>query len=322
MSDLSRDARDLIARARAAERTDASAKKRVRAALTAHLGVPPGLPATPSVPAAAVGAGFSASKIVLICSLTAASLVGTAVVVKAKRASQPAAQVVVRPSSPSIALPVPPAPSEAMVPSEVAPVIAARETPVSAQPRRVVMRTIDPAPRPARVAEPSETPKPIVASPQRQPQAAAAPAPVPPSVVVAPTVPLAPPAGGDMPSSSWQSSRLPTPVPDRPLARIPSAPAPTKECTAERELGLLSGAQAALREGNGRRALDLLEQHAQNCPAATFWQERSAARVLALCLLHRDAQAVAEASQLASVAPRSPLLARLRTSCAASAVKP
>jgi uncharacterized protein HemY len=91
-------------------------------------------------------------------------------------------------------------------------------------------------------------------------------------------------------------------------------------CSAARELKLLSAAQAALREADGHRALDLLEQHAEDCPSATFWEEESAARVLALCLLHRNEQALAEAAHLSSRSPRSPLLARLRSSCAAAAL--
>ena len=91
-------------------------------------------------------------------------------------------------------------------------------------------------------------------------------------------------------------------------------------CSAKWELRLLSGAQTALREADGQRALALLDQHAKSCPWATFWEERSAARILALCLLHREQQAMTEAAKFASLAPRSPQLARLRSSCAAAAV--
>lgn len=76
----------------------------------------------------------------------------------------------------------------------------------------------------------------------------------------------------------------------------------------------------ALREQRGEDALVLLDRYAQLCPAATFAEERRAARVLALCLLHREGQAIAEATRLATQAPRSPQLARLRSSCAAVAV--
>jgi hypothetical protein len=55
-------------------------------------------------------------------------------------------------------------------------------------------------------------------------------------------------------------------------------------------------------------------------PLAIFWEEQSAARVLALCRLQREPQARAEAAKLLSQAPRSPQLARLRSSCAAAAV--
>jgi hypothetical protein len=92
-------------------------------------------------------------------------------------------------------------------------------------------------------------------------------------------------------------------------------------CSARDELTLLSGVQAALRERRGKQALVLLEQHAETCPSARFHEEHSAARILALCLLHRQEQASAEAAQFLAEAPRSPLLARLRSSCAAPALK-
>lgn len=351
MSELSQEARELIARARVAERTDAYAKRRVRAALAAHLGpVPPAVPPAASA-AGAVGVGLSASKLMLICSLTVAGVVGTTAVIKTRHA--PGLSAVPRP----IERPVPAAVSRpALLETVTAAPVLAPAAPVTINdgvrpsPPEPVRKLSLRAPT-ARVVPPEPLPKPAVApsvgsghaaataAPERvvapvAPERAAVPvvpehavapvAPLPAPVAVGPTLQPAfgSPSAIETPPSSWRSSNFPQPVPNREVARITLAAKPSKECTSERELKLLSGAQAALRAGNGQRALDQLEQHAATCPSATFWQERSAARVLALCLLHREPQALAEAAQLASLAPRSPLLARLRTSCAAAAVKP
>lgn len=340
MSELSHEARELIARARIAERADASAKKRVRAALVSHVGP---LGSAPGVPTGAVagslGTGLSASKLVLICSLTAAGVVGTTALVKTRHAPEPApaARQVERQQPPEVARTAAPRSSAASPPAAAPSIVPVPETSRPALPepvRKISLRT--PAPRPS---EPAERPAPVVAPsiaeraatpavPARPalsvPEHAAVPAvPEHAAVTAAPVPPSSREAQPSLgPSSSWRSSNMPAPVPDREGTRITLAPKPSKECTTERELKLLSGAQAALRATHGQRALDLLEQHAATCPSATFWQERSAARVLALCLLHREPQALAEAAQLASLAPRSPLLARLRTSCAAAAVKP
>lgn len=309
MTELSREARDLIAKARPAERADDSAKQRVRAALAAHVGPPLPAPLPPAAAGAgALGAGLSASKLVLICSLAVAGVAGTTALVKTRHAPQPvvAARHEERLASPALA-PSAGQPQEAVsaaaapVPAMIPPVLP---TPVRRVPGRV------PA---GRTGEPVREPA-AVLSPMPKPEAFAALVPeAPPS--------REPPLDVASPTSSWRSSNLPEPVTDREAAR-PVATIASKGCSAERELGLLSRAQAALRARSGQRALDLLAEHAALCPSATFWQERSAARVLALCLLQREPQALAEAARLRSLAPRSPLLARLRTSCAGAAVEP
>jgi hypothetical protein len=341
MSELSHEARELIARARTAERADMATKKRVRSALLAHLGPPvpgPGLPT--GAAAGSLGAGLSASKLVLICSLTAAGVVGTAALVKTRHAPEqaPTPRLIERQAPPVVARPALPGPIAVPVPAAAPSTMAVPEIgrPVLPEPvRKISLRA--PAPRPS---ESAEAPSPAVA-PVAVPERAAATAgparaatavpertaaiamPERTAVVAMPVLPSSRESQPSLdPASSWRSSNIATPVPDREVARITLTPKPSKECTTERELKLLSGAQAALRATHGQRALDLLEQHAATCPTATFWQERSAARVLALCLLHREPQALSEAAQLASLAPRSPLLARLRTSCAAAAVKP
>ena len=350
MAELSHEARELIARARPAERSDASAKRRVRTALAVHLAPPPAGPAA----AGTVGIAASATKLVLICSLTAAGVVGTAAIVKTRHAanrdsaSQPIARVS-RPSAAPLAplglqdSDTPTGSPPATSPSEIArPAVGLRERTLGSpapDPSREAARKVSLGARPMRAAQPAGLPAPFVfpeGASGTSPAPASKSSTRPPAEQASDRQPPSPSPGRawasaqsappeprpSLPSSpsSWRVSDLPTPTADRQVTRVTPTTDQSQRCSAGRELRLLSGAQAALREADGQRALDLLDQHAKSCPAATFWEERSAARVLALCLLHRKQPALAEAAQLATRAPRSPLLARLRSSCAAAAV--
>jgi len=129
----------------------------------------------------------------------------------------------------------------------------------------------------------------------------------------------APNTGGIQASGDAAAGPTPTRLATRRPFQTRSEPA-RKTCSAASELKLLSAAQAALRENDGQGALDLIEEHSRSCPSAVFWEEQSAARVLALCLLHQEEQALRVAARLSARSPRSPLLARLRSSCAAAAL--
>lgn len=345
MTDLSPEARELIARARPAERPSPSAKQRVRLALSAHLVPPPAVPPASS-PAAAGGAATatSAGKLVLICSLAAAGGVGTAALVRSRLAAEksrtdPAvAHVAPRPSE-ALATPVveslgaKPALSPTNSTHEISrpalanrgesrtePLAAAKPTPESrrADFHRRQFAALDQEPVRS-VGQPSAK--------ERSPLPAASPAA---ALVPEPAGEIAPkpvatsarepePGWADLPSS-WRNSDLPRPIPSRRVTRVTSTESSGKTCSAASELKLLSAAQAALREGDGQGALDLIEEHSRSCPSATFWEEQRAARVLALCLLHHEEQALREAARLSARSPRSPLLARLRSSCAAAAL--
>jgi hypothetical protein len=82
------------------------------------------------------------------------------------------------------------------------------------------------------------------------------------------------------------------------------------------ETALLESAQRELASGQGERALELLERHEARFPNAALSEERAFARVIALCQLGRRAEARASAEAFLRLAPRSPLLPRLRKSCA------
>jgi hypothetical protein len=82
------------------------------------------------------------------------------------------------------------------------------------------------------------------------------------------------------------------------------------------ETALLESAQRELASGQGERALELLERHEAQFPNAALSEERAFARVIALCQLGRSVEARASAEAFLRLAPRSPLLPRLRNSCA------
>ena len=150
-------------------------------------------------------------------------------------------------------------------------------------------------------------------------------APVPPPAESAPA-PL-----GDV------SSRAPEPVTQQPpSASSPSAPnarrraqsAPAQSAAVQSarpslaaESRALAAVQRALRDSEPERALGMLDEQDRTFARGVLAEERSAARVMALC----DAQRADDAER-AKVAfsvrhPKSPLLVRVRESCARSGVR-
>lgn len=122
---------------------------------------------------------------------------------------------------------------------------------------------------------------------------------------------------------------LPTAVADAPQVRIakrpaptvtpPStspSPAPTENDTLAREARLLAEAGRANQNGDGARALALLDEHAQTFPNGWLANERAAERIVVLCSLGRRAEAVREAAVFLDGRPKSPLTRRVELSCA------
>lgn len=81
------------------------------------------------------------------------------------------------------------------------------------------------------------------------------------------------------------------------------------------ETAELRRAQQALRAGNSQLALKLLSQQDQTFRQGALQQERSAARVLALCQSGHKDLARSEAERFEQRWPKSALVARVRTSC-------
>ncbi|HVR18738.1 MAG TPA: hypothetical protein VMS65_03550 [Polyangiaceae bacterium] len=134
------------------------------------------------------------------------------------------------------------------------------------------------------------------------------PAPASPAPAAAPPVdpmpenvaPVAPPA---------EPTAKRTPVPSRSADNL------------AREVAILSRASSELRAGRAAAALKTLEEHQREFPAGMLAQERTAARIQALCALGRTKQAETELGRLARTAPDSPHVARARKACGFDSTK-
>jgi hypothetical protein len=105
--------------------------------------------------------------------------------------------------------------------------------------------------------------------------------------------------------------------------RVESTPPPSPDDSDDslaREVSLLRAARAALDGGRAEQALTLLQRHALLWPRGVLVEERLATQVFAMCALGRVTEAAAKARELEGLAPHSPHLARVRTSCAGSPV--
>jgi hypothetical protein len=91
------------------------------------------------------------------------------------------------------------------------------------------------------------------------------------------------------------------------------APAPSDHLGAE--TAALLSTQRALRDGNTRLALALLDEQDATYGTGALQEERAAARVLALCQSGLVEEARAEADRFERRWPRSALLGRIRSAC-------
>ena len=81
------------------------------------------------------------------------------------------------------------------------------------------------------------------------------------------------------------------------------------------EVAILSRASAELHAHRPAAALVALAEHQRRFPAGVLVEERTAARVQALCALGRTQEAKAELARLARMSPNSPHEARARKAC-------
>jgi hypothetical protein len=141
------------------------------------------------------------------------------------------------------------------------------------------------------------------------------------------------------PKSPTSAAALPTPRPAVPAAGEPAADtrppvvhprgaphrreaSPPAAGDLAGELDLLTQANAATKQGDVARADELLRAYDQRYPAGQLAQERAAAGILVQCAAGRVQDARAAARRFLERWPRSPLVARLKSSCAAEDKKP
>jgi hypothetical protein len=120
-------------------------------------------------------------------------------------------------------------------------------------------------------------------------------------------------------------------LPPAPVDKVPqSAPsAVTRAEAAERraplgpraadrlaeEVAILSQASVALHARRPAAALKALDEHRRKFPRGALGQERTSARIQALCALGRTNEARAELARLERTSPHSPHVARARKAC-------
>ena len=137
--------------------------------------------------------------------------------------------------------------------------------------------------------------------------------------------PGAQPAG---PPPAASVAAVPAPPVDRTPESAPSAvpqaePAEKSEPVASsrpadklaEEVAILSKASAELHSGRPAAALKVLDEHRRKFPRGALGQERTSARIQALCALGRTKEAQSELARLARTAPNSPHVARARKAC-------
>jgi hypothetical protein len=93
----------------------------------------------------------------------------------------------------------------------------------------------------------------------------------------------------------------------------PRPPGDSERLTAEARA--LAEVQRALDQGSPAVALELLSRHERTFAGGALGQERAAARVFVLCALGRKLEAQREGARFLAAAPQSPLAARVKAAC-------
>jgi len=131
--------------------------------------------------------------------------------------------------------------------------------------------------------------------------------------------PSPPPAAAE--ESLPREDTQPPPVPPRsPVRRREVSPTPPADLAGE--LALLTQVSAATKRGEVAQAGELLRAYDQRFPSGKLAEERAAAGILVLCAAGDVPRARAEARRFHERWTRSPLVARIRSSCAAEVRTP
>lgn len=139
---------------------------------------------------------------------------------------------------------------------------------------------------------------------------------------LAPTVTSAaemqlPPAPPPTPTPAKQEVEAPATTSKASEPVVRAAPARTvSTASVAEEARLLKEADEAIRNGDPKKALALLERHRRMHPKGALVEERTAERVLALCRAGREHEGKREAARFLSAHPKSPLANSVREACA------
>ena len=153
------------------------------------------------------------------------------------------------------------------------------------------------------------------------PQVHQPPAPVAKSMLAADPVPAPAPPTTVEPSTMAPKDSHPNAV--RPRVSTPRrAPVSTAPADLAGELALLTQISDATKRGDVARAERLLADYDQRTLSPQLAQERAAAGILLECAAGRTASARAQARRFMEHWPRSPLVARINSSCIAEAKTP
>jgi hypothetical protein len=109
---------------------------------------------------------------------------------------------------------------------------------------------------------------------------------------------------------------VPDPAPKPRAKRKVEAPALSPADSLREERALIARASDALRDGDGAAALAAVKEHQRRFPDGLLIEERSAARVQALCALGRTADGTSAREAFLARWPRSVHAAKVRAACA------
>jgi hypothetical protein len=138
------------------------------------------------------------------------------------------------------------------------------------------------------------------------------------NVVSAPSAPAVVVAAAPEPLSPSAANSAPDVprVPDGVSRAIdPQKGAPRSRDGLAEEVALLSRAETELHAGRPAKALLALAEHQRKFPRGALSEERTAARIQALCALGRTDEANAQLRQLLHISPNSALEERARQAC-------
>jgi hypothetical protein len=132
----------------------------------------------------------------------------------------------------------------------------------------------------------------------------------------APAIVQAPPPPPPVAETPAVIAPAPEPEPEiDPPPPIKRAPRPPAADTLAAERALLAKANAAMRAGDADGALAILAEHQQRFPRGVLIEERSAAKVLALCAANRPADGTKARDAVLARWPHSVHATRVQAAC-------